>query len=241
MPVRRAAWSAWNFLADEHGASGADEDRVTLTYWMNLLQSLPEAEHGPVLVTLNPPAGDAHPRAALTVREQAYEHPVYTAASVGSQRVVRALSGRDALYFAGAWLKYGFHEDGCSAGLRAAIALGAQPPFALRPAERPVPALPVATAAIAVAERARRTLAALVCVPALLLLLATLAVLRRTARVTFALLGSAQDAHAHAHAQARAARVYRLLDTLDAHAHRSLGADRPNSRIWSPKAAQHAQ
>lgn len=45
------------------------------TYWMNLLQSVPEDKFGPVLVTLNPPF---EPKKELVVGEWEYEHPLFT-------------------------------------------------------------------------------------------------------------------------------------------------------------------
>ena len=53
-----------------------------------------------------------------------YEHPVYTPASVAAQRRLPDLNtGRTA--FAGAYHGWGFHEDGCASGVRAAAAFGA--------------------------------------------------------------------------------------------------------------------
>jgi predicted NAD/FAD-binding protein len=53
-----------------------------------------------------------------------YEHPVYTEASVAAQRqLLRLNTGRTA--FAGAYHGWGFHEDGCASGVRAAAAFGA--------------------------------------------------------------------------------------------------------------------
>jgi uncharacterized protein len=52
-----------------------------------------------------------------------YEHPVYTPASVAAQSLLPALND-DRLAFAGAYHGWGFHEDGCASGVRAAQALG---------------------------------------------------------------------------------------------------------------------
>ena len=168
MPVRRSAWSAWNFLAETvppaHTTGEAaravngvvngkqvsrstngeeDVDRVSLTYWMNLLQSLPESTFGPILVTLNPTLSASSPytpRPELVVRTQTYTHPIYTPDSVLAQAELRALQGTRNAYFAGAWTNYGFHEDGFASGLRAAEAIeGVYLPFEVRDAERGVP------------------------------------------------------------------------------------------------------
>lgn len=149
MPVRRTAWSAWNFLAETITASNkplhkhADVDRVSLTYWMNLLQSLPESTFGPILVTLNPttdPASPYTPRAETVVKRQSYTHPIYTADSVAAQHALRQHQGKHGAYFIGAWTNYGFHEDGFSSGLRAANDIpDTWLPFDIRDAERTLP------------------------------------------------------------------------------------------------------
>lgn len=158
LPVARSAWAAWNFIAEETPA--ADADRVSLTYWMNLLQSLPEQKHGPVLVTLNPPTGPAAPRKELIAARYSYEHPVYTSRSVASQQAMKPLQGKDGLYFAGAWLKYGFHEDGFKSGLEAAHAIGARLPFEILAAERDIPGRSIALTAINAVEALRRSVLA---------------------------------------------------------------------------------
>lgn len=134
MPVRRSAWSAWNFITESQDGK-KDEDGVVLTYWMNLLQSLDEKKYGPILVTLNAPDNVCDP--AKTLKRISYEHPVYTAKSVEAQKQLRDWQGIwNGAHFAGAWTNYGFHEDGFSSGLRAAYALGATPPFEIKDAER---------------------------------------------------------------------------------------------------------
>ena len=85
---------------------------------MNRLQDLDE----PVdyLVTLN---GSDGIDPSKVLRTMVYEHPVYTPSSVAAQRRLPELTtGRTA--FAGAYHGWGFHEDGCASGARAAEAFG---------------------------------------------------------------------------------------------------------------------
>jgi predicted NAD/FAD-binding protein len=136
MPIRRSAWSAWNFLTESLDDE-QDKDGVTLTYWMNLLQSLSEEKYGPILVTLNAPK-DAASKDKI-VAEYDYDHPIYTAKSVAAQKTLSTLQGWKGCRFAGAWSNYGFHEDGFTSGLKAAHDLGAVLPFEVKSAERKLP------------------------------------------------------------------------------------------------------
>jgi predicted NAD/FAD-binding protein len=52
-----------------------------------------------------------------------YEHPIYTPESVAAQRLLPALADGTVAY-AGAYHGWGFHEDGCASGVRAAASLG---------------------------------------------------------------------------------------------------------------------
>jgi uncharacterized protein len=116
LPTSRRARASWNYRMDACAGRSGD---VQVSYWMNRLQDLDE----PVdyLVTLN--ATDRiEPGSVL--RRMVYEHPVYTPASVAAQRRLPDLTtGRTA--FAGAYHGWGFHEDGCASGVRAAEAFGA--------------------------------------------------------------------------------------------------------------------
>jgi predicted NAD/FAD-binding protein len=58
-----------------------------------------------------------------------YEHPVYDRAAIRAQGEIAAIQGMRRTWFAGAWLGYGFHEDGLTAGLRVARALGGRTPW----------------------------------------------------------------------------------------------------------------
>jgi predicted NAD/FAD-binding protein len=87
---------------------------------MNRLHRLDETRHH--VVTLNP---GARVDDDLVLARMRYAHPVYTAASVEAQVALPNLSG-DRLAFAGAYHGWGFHEDGCLSGVRAAAALGVE-------------------------------------------------------------------------------------------------------------------
>jgi uncharacterized protein len=52
-----------------------------------------------------------------------YTHPIYTTASLAAQAELGDISD-DVLAFAGAYHGWGFHEDGCASGVRAAASLG---------------------------------------------------------------------------------------------------------------------
>ena len=125
MPKRRIAWSSWNYITTS--PSPEKTPSVCLTYWMNLLQHIPMSKFGPILVTLNP----LHPpHASLTQGEWTYKHPLYNAAAIRSQKLLPRIQNTRGISYAGAWTKYGFHEDGFSSGLAVAVEhLGATLPF----------------------------------------------------------------------------------------------------------------
>ena len=109
MPRRRRAWSAWNYLH----VDDADQVRpVALTYWMNLLQPLPFKTQ--LFETLNPPI---EPQKSTVLAEFEYWHPLLNQAAISAQKDIAALQGENQTYYAGAWLKNGFHEDGLSSAL----------------------------------------------------------------------------------------------------------------------------
>ncbi len=111
LPQRQKAWAAWNY---EAGAAGG-EPRVCLHYLLNKLQPLPLKT--PVIVSLNP-QHDIDP--ATVIGEYEYAHPVFDLAAIRAQKAMVALQGQHDTFYAGAWMGYGFHEDGLKAGLRAA-------------------------------------------------------------------------------------------------------------------------
>jgi predicted NAD/FAD-binding protein len=108
MPQRAKAWAAWNYQrsAQSEHAPG----QVCLHYWLNRLQPLPFKD--PVFVSLNP----LRPiRAQHVLQEMHYEHPVFDLAAIAAQQRIPALQGLNHTWYAGAWMGYGFHEDGLRA------------------------------------------------------------------------------------------------------------------------------
>jgi uncharacterized protein len=111
LPQREKAWAAWNYEAGD----AAGEPRVCLHYLINRLQPLPVKT--PVVVSLNPQRA-IDP--ATVIGEYEYAHPVFDLAAIRAQKAMFDLQGRHDTFYAGAWMGYGFHEDGLKSGLRAA-------------------------------------------------------------------------------------------------------------------------
>jgi predicted NAD/FAD-binding protein len=102
MPKRRLAWAAWNYHILKR-----NEERVAVTYNMNMLQGL----DAPVqfCVTLNNPEA-VDPRKTMARIE--YDHPVFTPDAVAAQRRYGEINGVNRTFYCGAYWRYGFHEDG---------------------------------------------------------------------------------------------------------------------------------
>jgi predicted NAD/FAD-binding protein len=118
MPKRRLAWAAWNYQRTQDDSENA---RVCLHYWLNRLQPLPFKQD--VIVSLNP-ASAIDPATILGSYD--YDHPVFDLPAIAAQSELPRLQGQHRTWYAGAWMRYGFHEDGYQAGLAVAQGLLAQ-------------------------------------------------------------------------------------------------------------------
>lgn len=118
LPRRKAARASWSYVR------AAGEPGAAVTYDMNRLQGIDPA--CPLYVTLNPVR---QPDPRLTFARYDYDHPQFTSAGLDAQRVFNRIQGVKRTWFAGAWLGYGFHEDGLRSGLRAALRLGGDIPW----------------------------------------------------------------------------------------------------------------
>ncbi|KIC25483.1 MULTISPECIES: NAD(P)/FAD-dependent oxidoreductase [unclassified Leisingera] len=116
MPKRRSCWSSWAYRSQDGG--------VGVTYWMNRLQSIPESD--PLFVTLNPtrpiPAGKVYD----TVE---FSHPVFDKAALRAQRQIRTIQGQNNTWFAGAYNRHGFHEDGIASAMRIVRIMNSLTPY----------------------------------------------------------------------------------------------------------------
>ncbi|MEP1327349.1 FAD-dependent oxidoreductase [Pseudophaeobacter sp.] len=105
MPKRRSCWSSWAYRSQDGG--------VGVTYWMNRLQNIPESD--PLFVTLNP----TRPIPKNKIYDQVeFSHPVFDQAALQAQRELRAMQGQNHTWFAGAYNRHGFHEDGIASAMR---------------------------------------------------------------------------------------------------------------------------
>jgi uncharacterized protein len=117
LPRRRGARASWNYWK---ATCSGPEAGPLVSYDLNRLMRLGEPlDH---LLTLN---GTGRVAESRVISKMSYEHPVFTPESVEAQRRLPAIND-PTLAFAGAYHGWGFHEDGCAAGVRAAASLGVQ-------------------------------------------------------------------------------------------------------------------
>ncbi|HUO92525.1 MAG TPA: FAD-dependent oxidoreductase [Rhizomicrobium sp.] len=147
MPKRKSCWASWVYHSDGKG----DDAAITMTYWMNRLQNIDE--NYPLFVTLNP---ERDVPAEHVFDQHVFAHPVFDHSAVAAQPHVRAMQGRRNLWFCGAYMGYGFHEDGHVSALEAVNGLNAATG---RPLHVILP-LPARTQETATRERRRRPIAA---------------------------------------------------------------------------------
>jgi len=92
-------YAAWNYKNNE------DTNAVTLSYWINRLQNLESDKE--YFVSLN-----EIETITDVIEKISYEHPQFDVAAIKAQCLRKEISGKNNTYFAGAYWRYGFHEDG---------------------------------------------------------------------------------------------------------------------------------
>lgn len=137
LPRRRRAWASWNYrlspleptlesegaqhhpLPGESDGSDHGEDRVTVTYNMNILQGL--ATRNVYCVTLNQTS--AIDPDSIIARFN-YDHPVFGPGLAAAQARRARISGVNRRSYCGAYWRNGFHEDGVVSALSVCRELG---------------------------------------------------------------------------------------------------------------------
>lgn len=122
MPRRRACWSSWVYKADAQDTNPA----IGVTYWMNQLQNIDPSD--PLFVSLNPVSSV---RESLIYDQVNFRHPVFDRPAIRAQSQMRHLQGENNTWFAGAYMRNGFHEDGFASAVRVARGMQRQVRFQL--------------------------------------------------------------------------------------------------------------
>lgn len=117
MPQNKSCWSSWNVQAQ---SSVHDKSDISLTYYLNMLQPLDsDRQH---FITLN-----SNHELNKVVQKFNYDHPQFDFRAIDIQKRLPEIQGQHGLYFAGAWTRYGFHEDGILSAVNVAQKLGVSP------------------------------------------------------------------------------------------------------------------
>jgi uncharacterized protein len=93
-------YAAWNYTS-----SNTQKDAVTLTYWINTLQNLKTKKD--YFVSLNETQ-----QIEQVIEKISYDHPQFNAQAINMQKRKNEISGQNNTFYAGAYWRYGFHEDG---------------------------------------------------------------------------------------------------------------------------------
>lgn len=119
MPRNRKCWASWVYLNE-----GRRDEKpvVSLSYWMNNLQSLPTQT--PVIITLNPAR---MPQDDKILDRHAFSHPVFNKGAIEAQGRIKDIQGQRGLWFCGAYQRYGFHEDGLLSAVNMVKSMGHKP------------------------------------------------------------------------------------------------------------------
>lgn len=109
LPVRKLAWASWNYHRVE-----SRSNPVAVTYNMNILQGIKCPET--FCVTLNYPNEIDESK---IIKRLNYTHPVFTQQTLDAQKLHSQLNAQNRCFYAGAYWRYGFHEDGVVSALQA--------------------------------------------------------------------------------------------------------------------------
>ena len=107
LPKQKNAWASWNYFKPNKM-----KDETTVTYYMNMLQSLDMPKN--ICVSLNM---EEHINPKKIYKKIIYQHPVFTSEAILAQKKHKEINGIDKIHFCGAYWGSGFHEDGVNSAL----------------------------------------------------------------------------------------------------------------------------
>lgn len=116
LPENKKAWASWSVNRHKN-----PKPVCTVNYYMNLLQSLDCKK--PVIVSLNQ---HEYIQPEHILLSKKYHHPVYTRETLQAQKRIQNLQGVNSSFYCGAYLGWGFHEDGARSGVQVSDALKAR-------------------------------------------------------------------------------------------------------------------
>ena len=121
MQKRKNAWSSWVYLSEE---MEDNSNNVSLSYWMNNLQNIDTNKD--IIITLNP---KRKPDIDKIYDTYVFHHPVFDINAIKAQKRLNEIQGKNNIWFAGAWQRYGFHEDGLLSAVNIAEKMGVNIPW----------------------------------------------------------------------------------------------------------------
>ena len=114
LPKQKNAWASWNYFKPNKL-----KDETTVTYYMNMLQSLDMPRN--ICVSLNM---EEHIDPKKIYKKIIYEHPVFTSEAILAQKRHKEIDGINKIHFCGAYWGSGFHEDGLNSALSVCKSFG---------------------------------------------------------------------------------------------------------------------
>ncbi|MGA1932195.1 NAD(P)/FAD-dependent oxidoreductase [Arcobacter sp. YIC-464] len=107
-------YAAWNYKTDKN-----NNNAVTLSYWINTLQNLKTNKD--YFVSLN-----EIDNVEKVIERISYSHPQFDKKAIEAQTRRDEINGKNNTYYAGAYWRYGFHEDGLWSANTIASKLGCE-------------------------------------------------------------------------------------------------------------------
>lgn len=109
MPSNKKAWASWNYSKTKFS------NKCDNTYFINNLQKLKNTSKN-YFVSINP---SKKIQSDKMIYETNLSHPLFENSTIKDQESLKKINGQNNIFFAGAYLGYGFHEDGIKSAIEA--------------------------------------------------------------------------------------------------------------------------